>query len=112
MRVTPLHDTFADQGHGMTVFLENWGGEAIYWAQDEAPELAATIERLNALSQPAIVRLGIPASTLDRFPKLWPVVVGQLDGWPQAYHGFIVRKSVGPASIKIQTSRSTEWPVN
>jgi hypothetical protein len=110
--VTPLRIAFEDGGDGLTVFLDNWGGESFYWAATESDELKVTLQHLTTLSTPAIVEIGIYAHTLNWYTNLWPVFVGQLDGWPEPWHEFSITQSIPPDQIvAILGPSSDRWPV-
>jgi hypothetical protein len=109
--VTPLQATFDDAGDGMTVFLENWGGESFYWAAEESEELAEVIDLLTARSTPVIVELGVHAGWLNTYTDLWKVFVGQLGGWPRACQVFSLSGSVPPDRIeRLLVPTSDGWP--
>jgi len=109
--VTPLQETFDDAGSGMTVFLENWGGESFYWAARDSEELAEIIRLLTARSTPIIVELAVEPAWLDRLTGLWQVFVGRLGEWPRACQVFSLACSVPPDRIVRLLDPSSEgWP--
>jgi len=61
--VTPPQVAFDHAGDGMTVFVENWGGESFYWA--ESKDLRDTLGHLTDRSAPAIVVVAIEARWLS-----------------------------------------------
>lgn len=110
--VTPLQAAFDSAGSGMTVFLENWGGESFYWANEESPELRHVIQDLTDRSAPAIVEFAVRARLLYTYTRLWPIFVAQLDGWRESWHEFSTKVSVpADAVLTILDSASERWPL-
>lgn len=110
--VTPLDDAFKGAGHGMEVFLENWGGESFYWAQQESPDQADVIADLTSVSSPAIIEVAVQAHTLNDYRLLWAVFVGQLDGWSEPWHEFSTRTSIAPDRVvEIIRPENGRWPL-
>lgn len=110
--VTPLQAAFDGAGSGLTVFLEHWGGESFYWANESSPELRETIDLLTARSQPAIVEVGIHATALNTYTKLWPIFVAQLDAWDEPWHEFSTEESIPPERVvEVLDPMSGRWPV-
>lgn len=110
--VTPLKDAFDRAGDGMTVFLENWGGESFYWAGEDSSDLRDVVADLTERSAPLVVRFGARATSLNTHTYLWPIFVGQIAGWPEAWHEFYVRESVAPAHIAAVIDEASDaWPL-
>lgn len=111
--VTPLHDPFISGGPDMSVFLENWGGESIYWAGYADPELETPLAALVELSEPVIVDVAVRAADLCAWHSLWKVFVGQAVGcWADPWTEFSVTTSVPPERIlEVLTPSSPRWPI-
>ncbi len=111
--VTPMQAAFDGAGSGMTVFLEHWGGESFYGANEESAELRHVIQDLTNLSRPAIVEFAVRATLLNTYTRLWPIFVAQLDGWPEPWHEFSTEESVpADAVLTILDGTSERWPLN
>ena len=109
--MTPLQDAFAAAGDGMTVFLENWGGESFYWAAEESAELRSILRSLTTRSRPTIVEVAVEPAGLNRYTNLWQIFVGQLDGWEQAWHEFQTRTNVPRERVLAMIYESSgRWP--
>jgi len=109
--VTPLKDAFAGAGGGMTVFLENWGGEAFYWAGHTDETIAQTIAALTQASQATIVEVAVPASWLNAYRNLWQVFVGQLEGCVSPWHEFRITENIPPQQVlELRHETSARWP--
>lgn len=109
--VTPLGDAIADAGGGMTVFLENWGGEAIYGAASSDEAFAETIGELTRRSLATIVELAAPAPWVNGYLCLWRVFVGQLDGRERACGEFRIRRNIPSQQIlDLLHESSARWP--
>lgn len=71
---------------GLDEIFGRWGGEAISWAahgdDDAAPRCEAVIDRLSAISHPAVVTVAVDSQRVVRWKSLWPPFVGQLLGDP------------------------------
>lgn len=109
--VTPLQDAFAGAGTGMTVFLENWGGESFYWAGEEASDLQTVLGALTGRSQATIVEVAVSPAALNTYTHLWQIFVGQLDGWEHAWHEFQTRTAVPPDRVLAMIHEASDgWP--
>lgn len=109
--VTPLRDSFAEAGHGITVLLESWGGESFYGAASETEDLKGAIRALTARSRPVIVSLAVSPTTLNTFAHLWQVFVAQLHRWKSPWQEFHSRESVPPErALAMIGESSSQWP--
>lgn len=71
---------------GLDEIFSRWGGEAISWAahgaDDDARRCEAIIDRLSAISHPAVVIVAVDARRVVSWKSLWPPFVGRLLGDP------------------------------
>lgn len=111
--ITPLQAAFDDAGPGMTVFLDNWGGESFYWAAEDSATIEETLGILTQRSVPAVVEFAVEARSLNPYTYLWRVFVAQLRGWRAPWHEFCTTESIPPERVlTILGPRSHRWPLS
>jgi hypothetical protein len=111
--VTPLEVAFDEAGYGMSIFLENWGGETFYWAASENERLRGVLRSLTAMSTPVIVEAAVPPMSLCSYRSLWRIFVAQLDGRESPWHEFSVNESVSPDRVlRLIRQGDDAWPAS
>ncbi len=101
---------FDYDAHGLMNLLDTWGGETLGWIADGKTS-STTLQKLTALSEPAIVEIAVRVPTLNLTPLL-PAFAGRLGEVPGSYwHQWRTTETVPPPYVlEIITPASARWP--
>lgn len=65
---------------------------------------------LTARSTPAVIEIGVIASTIRSYMRPWPLFVAHSLGWTHLWEEYASSEPIPPDRIEVITPSSPRWP--
>jgi hypothetical protein len=88
-----------DYHRGFEDLLGDWRGESIAWAGHSDTTCRSIIDRVNGLSKPTVLELGVSPRLLCSWKYQWPIFVGNMLGLIAPWNEWVVSEHLGPESM-------------